>query len=48
MLKYDIPIIMSTGMSTSEEIKNSIKKFNDRTIGLDDATSTQSKSSRGA
>jgi len=39
MLKYDTPIIMSTGMSTSEEIKNSIKKFNDRTIGLMHATS---------
>jgi sialic acid synthase SpsE len=40
MLKYDIPIIMSTGMSTLLEIKQSVDKFNDRTIGLLHATSS--------
>ena len=34
MLKYDIPIIMSTGMSTFMEIKESVSMFEDRTIGL--------------
>ena len=40
MLKYDIPIIMSTGMSTLLEIKQSVDKFNDRTIGLLHTTSS--------
>ena len=38
MLKYDIPIIMSTGMSTFMEIKESVNMFKDRTIGLMHAT----------
>ncbi len=40
MLKYDIPIIMSTGMSTFKEIKDSVNMFKDRTIGLMHATSS--------
>ena len=40
MLKYDIPIIMSTGMSTFMEIKESVNMFKDRTIGLMHATSS--------
>jgi len=40
MLKYDIPIIMSTGMSTFIEIKESVNMFKDRTIGLMHATSS--------
>ena len=40
MLKYDIPIIMSTGMSTFMEIKESVSMFEDRTIGLMHATSS--------
>ena len=40
MLKYDIPIIMSTGMSTFIEIKESVDMFKDRTIGLMHATSS--------
>ena len=40
MLKYDIPIIMSTGMSTFTEIKESVSIFKNRTIGLLHATSS--------
>ena len=40
MLKYDIPIIMSTGMSTFMEIKESVSIFKDRTIGLMHTTSS--------
>ena len=40
MLKYDIPIIMSTGMSTFMEIKESVNMFQDRTIGLLHTTSS--------
>ena len=40
MLKYDIPIIMSTGMSTFMEIKESVNMFKDRTIGLMHTTSS--------
>jgi len=40
MLEYDIPVIMSTGMSTFMEIKESVNKFKDRTIGLMHATSS--------
>lgn len=40
MLKYDIPIIMSTGMSTFMEIKESVNIFKNRTIGLLHATSS--------
>tara|TARA_A200000113_G_C8855433_1_gene351660 strand:- start:261 stop:1133 length:873 start_codon:yes stop_codon:yes gene_type:complete len=40
MLKYDIPIIMSTGMSTFMEIQESVNMFQDRTIGLMHATSS--------
>jgi len=40
MLKYDIPIIMSTGMSTFMEIKESVNMFQDRTIGLMHTTSS--------
>ena len=40
MLSYDVPIIMSTGMSSMEEIKKSLKLFNNNTIGLLHATSS--------
>lgn len=39
MLSYDVPIIMSTGMSTMEEIEKSVDIFGNKSIGLLQATS---------
>ena len=39
MLSYDIPIIMSTGMSTVEEINETLSLFNNKSIGLLHTTS---------
>lgn len=39
MLRYDIPIIMSTGMSTVEEINETLSLFNNKSIGLLHTTS---------
>lgn len=40
MLKYSVPLIMSTGMSTMNEIEESLKNINKETIGLLHATSS--------
>lgn len=40
MLKYSVPLIMSTGMSTMNEIEESLKNISRETIGLLHATSS--------
>lgn len=40
MLKYSVPLIMSTGMSTMNEIEESLKNINKETIGLLHTTSS--------
>ena len=40
MLSFGVPIIMSTGMSTMDEINSSLQLFENRTIGLLHATSS--------